>query len=53
VTGVVAPLLFGSGLKLAVGVLIGMFASWLCWLGGRPHRGRGHADTHAQQAQLD
>jgi MFS transporter, DHA1 family, multidrug resistance protein len=36
VTGAVAPLLFGSGLRLASGVFISMFVSWLCWRGGRP-----------------
>jgi len=53
VTGVLAPLLFGSGFKLAVGVLSAMLVSWLCWLGGRPRRDRGDIDIRAQQTQLD
>jgi len=36
VTGVVAPLLFDSALKLASGVLVGFVISLCCWLLGRP-----------------
>jgi DHA1 family bicyclomycin/chloramphenicol resistance-like MFS transporter len=36
ITGVLAPLLFGSGLKLALGVLGGFLISWLCWQFGKP-----------------
>jgi DHA1 family bicyclomycin/chloramphenicol resistance-like MFS transporter len=38
ITGVLAPLLFGSGLKLAMGVLGGFTVGWLCWHWGRPAR---------------
>lgn len=36
ITGLLAPLLFGSGFKLACGVLAGFLISWLCWMAGRP-----------------
>jgi DHA1 family bicyclomycin/chloramphenicol resistance-like MFS transporter len=36
ITGVLAPLLFGSGLKLALGVLGGFLLSRLCWQLGKP-----------------
>jgi DHA1 family bicyclomycin/chloramphenicol resistance-like MFS transporter len=35
-TGVLVPLLFGSGLKLALGVMGGFLLSWICWQWGRP-----------------
>lgn len=37
-TGLLAPLLFGSSLKLAAAVAAGFIISVLCWLGGRPPR---------------
>jgi DHA1 family bicyclomycin/chloramphenicol resistance-like MFS transporter len=38
VTGAIAPLLFGSALKLASGVLVGFVVSFTCWILGRPRR---------------
>lgn len=38
VTGLLAPLLFGSGLKLALGAFGSCLFSWLCWTLGKPRR---------------
>ena len=38
VTGILAPLLFASGLKLALGALGSFLFSWMFWLLGKPSR---------------
>jgi DHA1 family bicyclomycin/chloramphenicol resistance-like MFS transporter len=35
ISGVVAPLLFDSGLKLALGMVAGLMLSFLCWLASK------------------
>jgi DHA1 family bicyclomycin/chloramphenicol resistance-like MFS transporter len=39
ISGVVAPLLFDSGLKLALGMVVGLILSFICWLASTHVRG--------------